>query len=101
MHFEWDSAKAAGNLRKHRVHVSVQTVGHTFAPNPPRPADAPEQLPAADTCPCEPVIEHFSDPNRQRDRANVAGFADQVHDGPVLFSLLDVVERQLHDFVPP
>jgi len=29
----------------------------------------------------------------------MAGFADQIYDGPVLFSLLEVIERQLDDFV--
>jgi hypothetical protein len=81
-------------------HVPNYLFCHTFAPSPSRPVDAAKQLPTADTSPAEPILKHLSDPVGQRDGANVTGFADQIHDGPVRFSLLDVVECQLHEFVP-
>jgi len=90
------------NFRGERLHhMPDYPFCHTFTPSPPGPADAPEQLPTADASSGEPVIKQLSDPAGQRDRADVAGFANEVHDGPVFFSLLEVLTRQLHGFVPP
>jgi hypothetical protein len=34
------------------------------------------------------------------DRPNVAAFTDQIHDGPMLFALLEMVECQFRGFMP-
>lgn len=41
-----------------------------------------------------PLIESAFDPGRNRDRADVATFADQVHHSPVSLAHLDVIQLQ-------
>src|SRR6266705_7035676 len=91
------------NFRREFLHhMPNSLLSQAFSPNSACPVDSPEQPPTADTGCSEPIIQHSSDPAGQRDRADVARFADQIHDGPVLLSLLKVVElstRRLRVFV--
>ena len=47
-----------------------------------------------------PQIDHRFNPLRHRDGPNVAAFADEINDGPVLFALLQMHEVQISQFAP-
>src|SRR5262245_16301022 len=49
----------------------------------------------------KPLIQWGFDPARHWHGPGVAGFALQVDDGPVVFTLLYVAEMQIHRLVPP
>lgn len=70
-----------------------------FFPDSARPMDAPEQSSSADTGGTEPILQQFSYSVGHWDCADMTGLTDQIHDRQVFFSLLEVTERQLGDFV--
>jgi hypothetical protein len=75
-------------------------LGHAFAPSSPALLTRLNSFSLLIPRSGKPVTKHLSDPVRQRDCPNMAGFADQIHDGPVLFSLLELVEGQINDLMP-
>ncbi len=45
-----------------------------------------------------PPVDRLLDPGRDRDRAQAAVLAAEVHDHPAAVALLDVLDRQCHGF---
>ena len=75
-------------------------VRHFLSPNSHCLTHAAKQLPLADASGCEPIIYYLLDPSGKRDGANVASLPEKVHNRPVLFALLQMVEGQLDDLAP-
>jgi len=91
-----------GNARFPREflhHMPNGLLRNLFSPNSTCPVDSPEQPSTANTGGREPIIQELSHPAGQWDCADMTGFADQIHDRPVLLSLLKVAERQLDGFM--
>jgi hypothetical protein len=65
----------------------------------PRAADPAKDLPAIDGSRMQPAEQLRMYPVRHRDRANVSALADEIDDGPVVFSLLQVLNPQGYGFV--
>jgi hypothetical protein len=74
---------------------------HAISPCPSNFVDPAEQR-SAINCGCgEPNVEFGSHPIRNWNRSNVASLADRINNGPMLFALLEVIQSQRHDFMPP
>ena len=72
----------------------------TVAPGFPVLVYPSKQLAGSQVGSLEPFVEHCLDPVRHRYGSGMPSFAFQVDDGPVVFSLLDVAEIQIHGLVP-
>lgn len=66
-----------------------------------RPADTAEDSSTVDRRRTDPVQQLRVYPVRHRDRANMASFANKVHDGPLILSLLQVFHTQMGGLVAP
>src|SRR6266446_1698212 len=74
---------------------------HTISPCPSYFVDPAEKFPSIN-CGCgEPIVQLGSPPIRNRNRSDVASLADQINNGPMLFALLEMIQSQRHDFMPP
>src|SRR6266849_6930941 len=74
---------------------------HAISPCPSDFVDTAEQL-SSINCGCgEPIVQLGSHPIGNWNRSNVASLADQINNGPMLFALLEVIQSQHHDFMPP
>src|ERR1019366_1028333 len=60
-----------------------------------------EQLPTVDVCGCGPDVDGLLNPCWNRNGPHMTTFADQVDDGPVLLSLLQMLNRQVNQFRTP
>jgi hypothetical protein len=49
----------------------------------------------------EPIVQFVSHPIRNWNRSDVASLADQINNGSMLFTLLEVIQSQRHRFMPP
>jgi hypothetical protein len=48
-----------------------------------------------------PVVDSLFDPAGDRHCTDMASFAHEVHDGPVILPLLEMVNGEMHEFRPP
>src|SRR6266513_1608900 len=61
-------------------------------------ANTPEQSAGRDTSSCQPIVDCSLHPIRNGDGPNVTPLSAQIHDGPVLFATLAMVERKVGQF---
>src|SRR5512146_2387861 len=64
------------------------------------PTDTSEQSFGRDSGCGYPQIDHRFNPLRHRDGPNVAAFADEINDGPMLFAPRQMHEVQISQFAP-
>ena len=76
-------------------------LGHTFTPDPPRSVHTAEQPAGSNSRAGQPNVQVLLNPVRHRHRSYVTALSDEIDNGPVLFSLLQVGEGQLNGFMPP
>jgi hypothetical protein len=57
-------------------------------------ADWPENSPTRNFCGDEPFVDHLFYPIRNRNGPDVAAFANQIDNSPMIFSTLEVIHRQ-------
>jgi hypothetical protein len=81
-------------------HVPDGFLRQSIGPGFPVLVYPPKQLAGGYVGSLKPLIEQCLDPARHRHGPGVAGFAFQVDDGPVVFSLLYMAEIQVHRLVP-
>jgi hypothetical protein len=73
-------------------------------PSPPCPSHFvnPAEQPSSINGGCsEPIVEFGSYPVGNRDRSNVTSLSNQIHNGPMLFALLEIIQGQSHGFMTP
>jgi hypothetical protein len=75
--------------------------GHFGAPNRPRPTHATKLPPEHNIGGCQPIVNGSLNPKRYRDGSNVTGFANQVDDGPVILSTLEMINGQFGQLATP
>src|SRR5580704_7065819 len=75
-------------------HAPHQILRDTFPPYFPAPGDGTKYPSFLDSSSCYPPIHCVFHPLRNRDSANSSAFADQVHDGPMILTGLDLVSLQ-------
>src|ERR1700735_4250478 len=75
-------------------------LGHFIAPNRTRSTNAPEQSAIGHARREQPKINRVLPPVRHWDRSHVATFSDQIDDGPVIFTPLDVFQAQFCQLSP-
>ena len=68
---------------------------HAVAPGGSRSTNAPKESTARNSGCGEPDVDGSFDPVWNRDCPNMAPFANQVDDYPVVFTTLEVIEGQL------
>src|SRR5208282_508123 len=74
---------------------------HLISPCPAYFAYPAEQS-SSINCGCnEPILQFGSHPIGNWNRSNVASFADQINNCPMLFALLEMIQCQSHSFMPP
>src|SRR5215469_10356876 len=73
---------------------------HPISPCPSYFVD-PAKQPSSINCGCgEPIVQFCSDPIGNWNRSNVASLADQINNGPMLFTLLEMIQCQSDGFMP-
>ena len=50
---------------------------------------------------CQPIVNGSLNPRRHRDGSNVAAFANQVDDGPVILAALEMIDGQFSQLATP
>ena len=73
-------------------------LGHSIAPNRTRSAYPPEESAVSHARRDQPKIDRMLNPVGHRNGSDVATLSNQIDDGPVLFSPLDVFQAQLCQF---
>src|ERR1039458_1306766 len=71
------------------------------SPNEPALVDGPEDAACHNFRRPAPVVDPVFDPLRNRYGADGASFAHEIHDGPVILALLNVIHGEVHKFRPP
>jgi len=61
-------------------------------------ANASENLTVYDIRDSQPVVDHLLHPIGHGNRADVSSFPDQINDGPMIFSPLNMVKGQINEF---
>ena len=82
-------------------NVPDDLLGHALTPHPPCSVYATKHSARSKSSIFDPNVEYRFDPVRHRDRPDVTRLAQEVDDGPVLFSLLQMREVQFDGFMPP
>jgi len=75
-------------------HVPYHILANARAPYCSHPANRSEDSTVRDAGCRGPTVDCVFDPLRHGDRADVAAFANQVNDGPVSLTGLDVIDFQ-------
>ena len=75
-------------------HMPDNLLCYSFTPHGSRPRNASKQSPTSDSGCREPIINDLFDPVWNGHSSNMARFPNQVNDGPVIFGLLQMIERQ-------
>jgi len=81
--------------------VPDQLFRNSLAPDSARAAHAAEEATTGDSTGPHPVIEETAHPVRDRDGLNVTALPTQVHDCPMAFTLLKLVNCQASEFMSP
>lgn len=81
--------------------VSDDFLGYALTPKPPGSIHATKQPAGGNSRVLQPNVENRFDPVRHRHRPHVTCLSHEIDNGPMLFSLLQVGEIQLHSFMPP
>ena len=71
---------------------NLSSPDNTFA------ANASENPAGGDLGDSQPIVDRLLHPFRHRNRADVASFPDEVNNGPVVFSALNVIKAQVNQF---
>jgi hypothetical protein len=79
-------------------HVPDNVLRNSTAPHFSQSGDRSKDFAIANPSGSCPLVESGFDPVRDRYRANVATFANQINHGPVPLPHLDVVQLQAHQF---
>jgi hypothetical protein len=82
-------------------YVPNDLLGYALTPEPPGSVHATKQPTGGNSRVLQPNVENCFDPVRHRYRPHVTCLSHEIDNGPMLFSLLQVGEIQLHDFMPP
>ena len=67
---------------------------HFVAPGLTRATDTTKQSSMGDAGSQQPIVNRSLNPSWHRYRSHVAGFADQVNNGPMIFPPLEMVQGQ-------
>lgn len=81
-------------------HIPDNVLREAAAPHLPPSGDWSEDFALTNPSGSCPLIESDFHPVRNRHRANVAAFANQINNGPVSLAHLDVVQIQANQFRP-
>ena len=69
-------------------------LGYFGAPYRSRPANATKEPPVRDTRRGQPIVNGPFNPGGDRNRSNVTGFANQIDDGPMILSALEMINGE-------
>jgi len=81
--------------------VPNDLLGYALTPETPGSIHATKQPARGNSRVLQPYVKDRFDPVRHRHRPHVASLSHEIDNGPMLFSLLQVREVQLHGFMPP
>ena len=81
--------------------VPDHLLGNAFAPNCLRPAYASEQAAFGNPCATSPITESRLHPFGNRHCSHMLPFSKEVHNGPMLVALLNVLYLKLGNFTSP
>jgi hypothetical protein len=88
------------DLRSGRpYHMPDRLFADAIPEHSTRAADTAKNLPTIDGSRTEPGKQLHVHPIGHRDRANMTALANKIHDGPVVFSLLQVFDSQIGGLV--
>ncbi len=74
---------------------------HSISPCPAYFVDPAEQPSSINGGCGEPIVQFGSHPIGNRNRSDVASLANQIHNGPMIFALLEMSQGQSHGLMPP
>ena len=105
------SATSAKIVRREFVHANLrrelldyaqdELLRYPFAPNLSSAAHAAEEATTGDSSSFHPLIEQTPHPVGDGDCTNVTSLPTQVNDCPMIFTQLEVMDRQTSEFVTP
>jgi hypothetical protein len=81
--------------------VPDELLRHSFAPNPASATHAAEEAATGNSGRFHPVAQETAHPIGDADGPNVTSLPTQVHDSPMPFTLLEVIDFQSSKFVTP
>jgi len=73
--------------------VPNQLLGHSLAPGLARATHFSEELSCVNACGYHPFAEGAVDPVGHWDRSDVAALTNEIDDRPMIFALLQVIDR--------
>lgn len=90
------------NLRRELFnYVPDELLGNPFTPDLPRATHATEEATAFDSSSVHPLIQKTSHPFGNGHGPNVTSLPAQINDCPMTFALLEMINGQIGEFVPP
>src|SRR6267143_1673507 len=96
----WRQLRHADALGGFLHNVPNRLHRHAISPGPSNFVDSAEQFSSINSSRGEPIVEFGSHPIRNWNCSNVASLANQIHNGPMLFALLEMIQCQSHGFMP-
>jgi hypothetical protein len=90
------------NLRRELFnYVPDEFLGNPFTPDLPRATHATEEATVLDSSSVHPLIQKTSHPFGNGHGPNVTSLPAQINDCPMTFALLEMINGQIGEFVPP
>src|SRR5437667_9655252 len=96
----WRQLRHADALGGFLHNVPNRLHRHAISPCPSNFVDSAEQFSSINSSRGEPIVEFGSHPIRNWNCSTVASLANQIHNGPMLFALLEMIQFQAHASLP-
>jgi len=94
----WREFRHAQSFRVFLHNVPDHFLCNLRSPNSTYAANASENLTVDDIRDGQPVVDRLLHPIGHGNRADVPSFPDQINDGPMVFSALNMVKGQINEF---